>query len=218
MRTTFLTAAALASALLLATGASAKAPPGGFDVCGPSACAHLDWAVAEQFWIGANSGSGSGVYRTAPRPFYILRWHWNPTDEETAYLMPSARAIRWNAGVGHASAWGTVDRSAAELVVRSAQGIEPYATPTLTRVTVGGREVREPQTYVRLLNGKPTWSLIGGRWLSVTFESASPSPWTDGSSIVRLSRTKPYVSIDGWLYKIPKDVAARARRGLALRS
>ena len=216
MRTTFLTAAVVASALLLATGASAKAPPGGFDVCGPSACAHLDWAGAEQFWIRA-TGSGSGLYRTAPGPFYVLRWHWNPSDEESAYFIPGVRAIRWNAGVGHPSAWGTVDPSAADLVVGAAQGIEPFATPTLTRVTVGGRVVREPQTYLRLLNGKPTWSLIGGRWLKVTFESAAPSPWTDGSSIVRLSRSRPYVSIDGWLYRLPRAVVQQARRGLALR-
>jgi hypothetical protein len=216
MRRSFLTAAALASALLLAAGASAKAPPGGFDVCGPSACAHLDWAGAEQFWIRA-TGNGTGLSRTAPGPFYVLRWHWNPSDEESAYFIPGARAIRWNAGVGHPSAWGTVDRSAAELVVGAAQGIEPFATPTLTRVTVGGRAVREPQTYLRLLNGKPTWSLIGGRWLNVTFESAAPSPWTDGSSIVRLSRSRPYVSIDGWLYRLPRAVVQQARRGLALR-
>jgi hypothetical protein len=217
MTRTGLAVLAAAGTLLLAGGAHAKAPPGGFDVCGPSACAHLDWAGAEQFWIRAQSSSGSGLYRTAPGPFYILRWHWNPTDEETAYLIPGARAIRWNAGVGHPSAWGTVDRSATELVVRAAGGIEPYATPTLTRVTVGGHQVREPQTYVRLWMGKPSWSLIGGRWLNVTFESATPSPWTDGSSIVRLSRSKPYVSIDGWLDKLPKVVAQRARRGLALR-
>jgi hypothetical protein len=216
MTRTGLALLAAAGTFLLATGAQAKAPPDGIDVCGAGgACAHLAWGDAEQFWIRTHESSGPD--RAAPGPFYVLRWHWTPGVEESAYLVPGSLAVRWNSGNGHAAAWSGIDRSAVDLALRAATGIQPLATPTLTRVTVGGREVRAPQTYLRLLNGKPTWSLVGGRWLSVTFESASPSPWTDGSSIVRLSRTKPYVSIDGWLYKIPKDVAARARRGLALR-
>jgi hypothetical protein len=202
-------------AFLVAGAAQAKAPPGGIDVCGPSACAHLQWGDAEQFWIRSHDSSGAA--RAVPGPFYILRWHWNPGEEETAYLVPGSLAVRWNSGTGHAAAWSGVDKSGIDIVKGAAAGIEPYPAPTLTRVTVGGRQVRDPQTYVRLLSGKPSWSLITGRWLRVTLESSSPSPWTDGSSIVRLSKSRPYVSIDGWFYKLPKDVATRARRGLSLR-
>jgi hypothetical protein len=212
MTRTGLALLAAASALLLSGAAQAKAPPGGIDVCGPSACAHL--ADAEQFWVHSHSSSGASL--AAPGPFYILRWHWIAAEEETAYLIPGALAVRWNSGTGHTSAWSGVDKSAMGLVENVAAGIEPYSTPTLTRVTVGGRVVRAPQTYLRLLRGKPAWSWITGRWLDVTFESASPSPWTDGTSIVRLSRSRPYVSIDGWFYKLPRDVAVRARRGLSL--
>jgi hypothetical protein len=216
MARTGLALLAVAGTFLLAAGAQAKAPPDGIDVCGAGgACAHLAWGDAEQFWIRTHESGGAD--RAAPGPFYLLRWHWTPGVEESAYLVPGALAVRWNSGDGHPAAWSGIDRSAVDLARRAAAAIEPYATPTLTRVTVGGRAVREPQTYLRILSGKPSWAWITGRWLRVTFESASPSPWTDGSSIVRLSRTKPYVSIDGWFYKLPKDVAARARRGLALR-
>jgi hypothetical protein len=205
---------AAAGAFLLSGAAQAKAPPGGIDVCGPRSCAHLEWADAEQFWV--HSHNSSAAYRPAPGLFYILRWHWIPAEEESAYLIPGSLAVRWNSGAGHPAAWSGVDRSATDLVKRAALGVEPYPMPTLTRVTVGGRAVREPQTYLRLLNGKPTWASITGRWLRVTFESSSPSPWTDGTSIVRLSKSRPYVSIDGRFYKIPKDVAVRARRGSSL--
>jgi hypothetical protein len=216
MARTGLALLAVAGTFLLAAGAQAKAPPDGIDVCGAGgACAHLAWGDAEQFWIRTHESGGAD--RAAPGPFYVLRWHWTPGVEESAYLVPGALAVRWNSGEGHPAAWSGIDRSAVDLARRAVAAIEPYATPTLTRVTVGGRAVREPQTYLRILSGRPSWAWITGRWLRVTFESASPSPWTDGSSIVRLSRTKPYVSIDGWFYKLPKDVAARARRGLALR-
>jgi hypothetical protein len=205
---------AAAGAFLLVGAAQAKAPPGGLDVCGQSGCVHLAWGEAEQFWVHAHNTGGPA--RPAPGPFYILRWHWNPAEEESAYLVPGRLAVRWNSGTGHAASWGGVDRSAIDLVEQAAARVDPYPTPSLTRVTVGGRAVREPQTYFKLLSGRQTWLFFTSVWLRVKFESPVVSPWTDGSSIVRLSKKRPYVSIDGWFYRIPKDVAQRARRGLSL--
>jgi hypothetical protein len=208
-------------ALLVAVGAvffggagQAKAPPGGFDVCGPSACAHLDFADAEQFWIRTSSRGMPTV--TVPTRFYVLRWSWSPGEVDTAYLVLDAQAIRWNSGPGHAAGWGEVDPSAIEQVLEAASGVEPYPAPTLTRVRVGGRDVSAPETYIRLFAGKPAWSTVGGRWWRVILESAAPSPWTDGSAIARLSRNHPYVLIDGRLFRLPRSVVRQARRGLAL--
>ena len=208
-----LTLLAAASAVLLAGAAQAKAPPGGADVCGTSACAHLGSADAEQFWIRTST---RGAPVDTPGRFYVLRWSWSPGEEDTAYLVLDAEAIRWNSGPGHAAGWGGVDPSAIDLLRRVASGIEPFPAPTLTRVTVGGREVSAPETYIRLFAGKPSWAPVGGRWWRVTFESATPSPWTDGSAIVRLSRSHPNVSIDGRLFRLPRSVVRHARRGLAL--
>jgi hypothetical protein len=205
---------AAASVVLFAGAAQAKAPPGGFDVCGPSACVHLGSADAEQFWIRTSSRGMPAV--TVPTRFYLLRWSWSPGEEDTAYLVLDAQAIRWNSGPGHGAGWGGVDPSAIDQVLQAASGIEPYPAPTLTRVTVGGREVSAPETYIRLLAGKPAWAPVGGRWWRVTFESATSSPWTDGSAIVRLSRSHPYVSIDGRLFRLPRPVVRHARRGLPL--
>jgi hypothetical protein len=214
MTRTALALLAAAGALLLSGAAQAKAPPDGIDVCGATACTHLAFDAAERFWIGT-FGPG-GEKRSPPAPFYVLRWHWAPSDAESAYLMPSAPAIRWNSGNGHPSGWSGVDAVAAGIIAQAARGIDPYPTPTLTRVTVGGRVVADPESYARLLNGRRTFALVNGPWLRVTFESATASPWTDGSSIVRLSRRHPYVSIDGFLYRIPRSVAVRARKAQPL--
>jgi hypothetical protein len=205
---------AVAGAVLFAGAAQAKAPPGGVDICGPSACAHLGMADAEQLWIG-QTGSMSAA-RTVPGSFYVLRWSWSPGENDTAYLVPGSAALRWNTASGQRAAWTGVDTTTLELVRRVAAGIEPYATPTLTRVTVGGREVAEPQTYLQLFAGKVTWKDVGGRWWTVRLESAAPSPWTDGSLLVRVSRNHPYVSIDGMVFRIPRPIVRQARFGLAL--
>jgi len=214
MTRTALALLAAAGAFLLSGAAQAKAPPDGFDVCGPVACAHMQFDAAEQFWISAYSPDGST--RTAPAPYYVLRWHWSPGQQESAYVIPSALAIRWNAANGHPAGWSAVDRSANDVLAQAAGALEPYPTPTLTRVTVGGLEVQNPQSYLRLLGGKRAYASVGGPWLRVTFESATPSPWTDGSAIVRLSRRHPYVQIDGYLYKLPRADMVRARMALSL--
>jgi hypothetical protein len=214
MTRTALALLAAAGAFLLSGAAQAKAPPDGFDVCGPAACAHMQFDAAEQFWIAAYAPDGAT--RAAPAPFFVLRWHWAQGEEESAYLIPGALAIRWNAGNGHPSGWSSIDATAAGVVGQVAAGIEPYATPTLTRVTVGGREVQNPESYIRLLTGKRTFAFVKGPWLRITFQSATPSPWTDGSAIVRLSKRQPYVQIDGFLYRLSRADAVRARKGLSL--
>ena len=214
MRRTALALLAAAGAFLLSGAAQAKAPPDGIDVCGAAACTHLAFDTAERFWVGTLDPDAAK--RTAPAPFYVLRWHWAEGDPESAYLIPSVLAVRWNSGNGHPSGWSGVQAEAADIVAQATRGMEPYATPTLTRVTVGGREVAEPQTYVQLLNGKRTFARVKGPWLRVVFESATQSPWTDGSSTVRLSRRQPYVEIDGFFYRIPRSVAVKARRAQSL--
>jgi hypothetical protein len=214
MTRTGLALLAAAGAVLFVGAAQAKAPPGGVDVCGPSACAHLDFADAEQFWIA--TGSGGSAPTTLPGRFYLLRWSWSPGEVDTAYLLLDAPAIRWNSGPGHSAGWSGVDPAMIELVRRAAGGVEPYPSPILTRVTVGGREVASPQTYFRLLGGKPTWTPIDGRWWRVRFESAAPSPWTDGSAVILLSRNHPFVVIDGVFFRLPRAIVRQARLGLAL--
>jgi hypothetical protein len=202
-----------ASLFVLAGAAQAKAPLDGIDVCGPAACAHLAFADAEQFWQ-LSHGSGDG--RPAPAPYYVARWHWAPAENESAYVIPAALAVRWNSGNGHPSGWSSLAREAKELLTTATLGVEPYAPPTLTRVTVGGRVAQDPQSYLALLSGKRAYALVKGRWFRVRFESATPTPWTDGSSVVRLSRRMPYVQIDGFTYRIPRAVAVNARKALAL--
>jgi hypothetical protein len=202
-----------AAGLFLFSGAAlAKAPLDGIDVCGPAACSHLGFDAAEQFWQLTRDVDG----RPAPAPYYVARWHWGPGENESAFIVPASLAVRWNSGNGHPSGWSGLGTEVTDLLAKNAAGVEPYATPTLTKVTVGGRVAQNPQSYLALLTGTRKYALVKGPWFRVRFESASPTPWTDGSSTVRLSRRMPYVQIDGFTYRIPKAVAVKARKALAL--
>src|SRR5207244_6705276 len=100
----------------------------------------------------------------------------------TAYYVPSRSALRWTVqGAPETStSWREVEPGAVAVLARAARGLTPLAPPTPTRVTVGGRVVHAPATYLRLFKGVPVWKWPATAWLRVTFESAAPGPWTDG--------------------------------------
>ena len=208
MTRTALALLAAAGALLLSGAAQGKAPPTGMDVCGVARCVHVGWQDAEQFWVRA----GEAGRPTAAAPFYVLRWHFDAEPEQSAYYVPATSAMRWVSPSG----WGAVSREAAAALQQPLGTIEPYPTPTLRYVTVGRRVARQPQTYLRLLEGKPTATFPATEWLRVTLRSVDASPWTNGAALIRLGKTSPHVVVDGWTFRIPPAIAKRARRGLSL--
>lgn len=209
MTRTGLALLAAAGTLLLSGAAQAKSPPSGVDICGVSACVHLAWQDAEQFWTGA----GEAGRPTAAAPFYVLRWHFDAEPEQTAYYVPATGAMIW---LRNASRWGAVSPEGAAALKRPLSSLEPHPAPTVTHVTVGRRVVRDPQTYLRLFGGKPTSLFPATDWLRVTLRSGDASPWTNAAALIRLGKTSPYVVIDGWTFRIPPTIAKRARRGLSL--
>lgn len=206
----------LGIALVAAPGAAGKLPLGGVELCGAAdACVRLPDAGLERVWV-ATTHPGP-VSEAAP--FYVLRWRWGEQrPAETAYYVPSHRAMRWQVqGPPEIRmSWREVGHNAVAVLARAARGLRPLAAPAPTRVSVGGRVVRAPVTYLRLFKGVHAWTWPATPWLPVTFEAAAPSPWTDGRSMIALSRLPGFVAVDGWVYRIPKAVARRALKGLPL--
>jgi hypothetical protein len=197
-----------AGALLLGGAAQAKAPPSGMDVCGASGCVHVGWQDAEKFWIRA----GEAGRPTAAAPYYLLRWHFDTEPEQSAYYVPATGAMRWL----DRGRWGAVSADGVAALKQPLSTIEPYPAPSPSYVTVGRRVARQPQTYLRLLDGKPSTLYPATDWLRVTLRSTYPSPWTNNASLIHLGRTAPFIVVDGWTFRIPRAVAKRARLGLSL--
>ena len=88
----------------------------------------------------------------------------------------------------------------------------------VTRVTVGGRPVRDPQSYLRLFGrGDQDGPVREPHWLRISFTPATANPWTDEATDVRVSRRGGYLLIDGATIRIPLQLAQRIRRGASLR-
>jgi hypothetical protein len=205
------------ASLLGTAGAQAKAPPDGVDVCGATgACVHLSALQAESDWALWSTGSQvDGVGAPAASGFFVLRWHRPSSAEQTAYYVPAAGKVRQLDENGAAAWWSLRDPVGLR---RLTADLPTFAVPRIKRVTVAGRRVRDPQSYTGLFGtGHASWLISQPRWLPVRITADAPSPWTDEATDVRVSRSGAYLWIDGTVFKIPRQLAQRIRRGASLR-
>ena len=208
--TRLLGAALVAAALAAVGGVQAKAPPGGIDLCGASGCSHIAGLEAEKLVTG---WSASSAHPAAPAPFFVLHVPSTATGGEIVFWVPAAKLVRRGGGF---AAWSHPAAEAEAVLEQAAAGLEPLRLE-LTRVTVGGRPVRAPATYVRLFRrGRWMPGSSATHWLRVRFESAVPSPWTDDVAEYLLSRRGRDLVVDVDVVRIPAAVAQRARLGLPL--
>lgn len=169
----------------------------------------LAWQDAERMPVWRTDGS---VAPGAPAPYYVVRYRWRDTDaEQRMYWIPSRGLVRES--TQNLVRWFKVAPSSLQ---EFTAGLAPIAVPRLTRVTVAGRAVRAPATYMRLFAvGRATNVFPAVGWLRLHLFSDRTSPWTDGAD-VRISRSGAYLLRDDTVFVIPERLAERVRRALSL--
>jgi hypothetical protein len=206
----------IAAWLVFATGAQAKAPPGGVALCGANgACVQLTTPDAETnwaFWSPPSVSDDTSASRVAP--FLLVHWKWDGQTEQSAYYVPSTGKVRQVDANGNHSWFGVKDALRIRDLTAS---LAPFPAPVLTRVTVGGKPVADPQSYAKLFSVGHEWlPWQYPRFIRVRFTSDTASPWTDGHVDVRVSRIGRLLWVDGTTFRIPLQLAQRirARRSL----
>ncbi len=212
-----LVAATVAAVLAVVSGAQAKIPPNGVDLCGVSACVQLGFAEAEEIWI---SGHDYGRPLRVPSPFYVVRYRWYSSGpEQIGYYVPAGPAVRLPTENGGLGTWMWLDRATASAIDRAVAAVPPHPVRRPSTVMVGEKRALGPETYLRLLPGRADGLITPATiWITVTMRSNPATPWTDGASDIRLSARgrSRLVLVDGWVHKVPLRIANRARRGLPL--
>lgn len=212
-----------AIAFSVVSGASAKAPPDGFRVCGVASCVAVTGVDAEIFAINMFYGAGTTLaVAPAPAPFYVL--HWTPTQngvpqngvQATGYYVPSANALMASGARSPtvSPGWFGLSTDAQARLAGVSAGLEPFAVATPTRVVVGGKTVRDPASYSVLWTAGWHAYAWPSNWLSVRVKTAVPSPW-QGSLL--LARHRSLLLRDGNVYAISAQLAARIRAHASLR-
>jgi hypothetical protein len=218
-----------AAILATTTSAEAKAPPSGFELCGPSACASISaFDDIEPLAIDIFYGGGGSKELWTPvvpaAPFYAVHWAFDPSQRHTGYYVPLLNAFRYTGdAAGPESTTGTVHwlklgPDARGTFERLTATLAPFSVPTLTRVTIGGRPVQDPGSYLRLWSiGRPalTWPATG--FIRIRATANVSSPWADAASDLRIARRGPYLVRDSSVYRIPAQLARRVRARASLR-
>ena len=92
---------------------------------------------------------------------------------------------------------------------RATAGLEPFQ-PRLTRVTVAGKPVAAPDSYLPLL-GDLHWAFRrpGLRPIRVVLWPARPNPWITGPATVGYDRAHHVLVRSDGSFKVPPALAAR---------
>jgi hypothetical protein len=210
-------AISVALALLGAAGAQAKAPPDGVQICGADgACINVSPQQAEQEWALWSPGDPyEGSAAASVSPFYVVHWHWPGGPVNTGYYIPAAGKTWQRADDGSASWFDVHDARGLRSMTAS---LQPFGAPRFARVMVGRRVVRDPGSYATLFGrGYDVWPMIMPGWIPVRFEAATPNPWSDPGTDVRISYRGALLWESGTIVKIRLGLARRIRRGASLR-
>jgi hypothetical protein len=214
--------------LVVAGGAEAKEPPDGFELCGSNGCATIGTNDGEPLAISLFFGGGSvEVWTPAarPAPFYSLRWSYQQGQLHTAYFVPDLNMIRFVGDSASATVdprstihWLRLDSRARAILDRLATPLQPTAAPSPSAVTVGGRAVRDPESYLNLWSvGKPTYSWPRGGFLKIKVTCDVTSPWTDESAHLGIARRGAFLLRDSTVLRISAKLAQRVRARVSLR-
>lgn len=206
----WLTFAVLGLALVAVPSASAKGP---FQVCGASACTILGPETQPPIRLFGLPDGTATIVPPPPAPYYVVKFA--DIAETLAYWVPSGSALRIVPQQG--SGWWVRALPAEESLLRAkTAGVRAYPPPTRVDAYVDYHHVRQPLGWLKLATvGKPVRLTAARRWLDVRFFGGH-SPWNDGSSQLRISRSGNYLMRDGVTLTIPRSVADRVRRRLPL--
>lgn len=202
----------LVAALLLGAAPAQAKELLGAELCGPDGCVTQRVAGMLEGPNGPFSGELADAAKPGPwyRGYLLAGDRGKVVGKLLFYYVPGGDEVVQPGRYGQVTAWTHPDPKLAAVVAALAKRIEPYATPRLTSVTLNGRPVRDPQSYLRLwtLGHEATGYPSGIDSQQVVFYSDPASPWSDGNYVVAYAKSSLLLR-DGKVVALPKDVAER---------
>jgi hypothetical protein len=183
------------------------------EICGVDKCATVTGAALQRL---ANTGDGITDPAPAPGRFYKVRFtieHEGESDSWSIYYVPGDRL-----GLQDGQ-WEQIGPAALAEYKRATRGLKPFPAPTLERVIIDGRAVKDPASYAALYTAGTTDDAVPSGvadWVPVemTFGRAE-TPWS-GSPYVYFSSHNGMVQRGIDIVRLPGGMAADVRAGRSL--
>jgi hypothetical protein len=213
-------------ALVCAAPASAKEILG-LQVCGASGCEQEKGpqisGVLHEGPGGPFTDNGQAVPPAKPGPWYTAYALFGDGGDGIVraripfYYVPGARTIVQPGNGSMTTTWLHANAAWRAVLDRFAKDVEPFATPTITRVSLNGDNAADPQTYLKLftVGDKATTYPKDASSIQVVLESKTRTPWTDGNYIALYPKSNLLVR-DGQIVSIPGEISGAAAAGESL--
>jgi hypothetical protein len=202
------------AALAVAVPAQAKEPKNA-TVCGPDGCATT---TDRQGLLNLMADNGSSPPPPPAGAYYKLTMTIDvPADAGVApkvewwYTPDGGGAIRsLQRDPSGVTQWFGLTATGRALMERLTRDVEPFALPQVTKVTVGGKPVADPSSYLRLFGRETSGApqISAGDWQDIVF-TGPPSPWTDNATTLQYSPSSDSVLSGYDVAKLPPSLAAR---------
>jgi hypothetical protein len=213
----------LASAVLGWVGSAQAKQLSAFKVCGATGCSTVTDRATLTTLIRAieTQRQLTRVSTPAPAPFLRLEY-WVKGDRGRGptfvhYYLPSRGVAEVITGPG---SWTWIRPDAISAVLqRTTKGTKAFRTPRISSVTLGGRTVEDPASYVRLfaLNGKVDGFKGAPDWQSIVVKTGRPSPWSTSAAMLEYSRSTNVLWRGNEFVQVPAAIASRLEARASLR-
>ena len=209
----------LAAATLLGAAPAQAKELLGAQLCGPDGCV----TQRSTLLVEGLGGPFDGELAAPAKPGEWYRGYLLAGDRGRVvfklafYYVPGANQVVQPGRGGQTTVWMHPDGKLASLISTLAERTKPYATPRVRSVTLNGKAVDDPQSYLRLweVGNKATTYPDGTDSQQVIFYTDRASPWSDGNYVVAYAGSRLLLR-DGQLVSMPKDVAGRVAVGRSL--
>jgi hypothetical protein len=213
---------ALVAAGLVALPATAQAKEiVKLKICGASACNEVTDPAKLKGWESESNTDPTSVAVAKPGPYYTVEISFGDNGQvihrETAYWLPDTNLMRFSETQD--SSWWQLFPNQISLYKDAASGIDPF-TPSLSRVTVGGKAVADPNSYLRLL-GPFRWATLPRGKLHtvrIVLRSSQTNPWVDGRALIRYDAKRRLLLRDDGYFRLPKTLAKLVMKRSSLAS
>jgi hypothetical protein len=212
--------AALAALTALTSAPSATAKEiSAARICGVAACVtSTDKAALMRMAQSSGPLAPSDVPR--PSPYYKIRFEIREpghgiVGSSDTWWVPSRGAL---AGIDESGAprWSSVSGAATAFLEQRTSGLRPFPKPRLTRVVIGTRVARDPNSYLALFD--PSWRVTAesaNDWQRIVLTATASNPWSDHARL-SYSASERLLWRGAQYLEVPKRIAANLERARSL--
>ena len=201
----------LVAAGLLAVAGTAQAKEiQSLKICGASGCNEVTDRNALQGWEQAGNTDPDSVAVATPQTFYTVDLAFGDGQQimhrDTAYWLPETNLMRFTSQTR--DPWWRLFPGQVSMFKNVASGIEAF-TPKLSKVTVKGKAVADPNSYLRLFGKFPYTGIPRGRLhlFTIAMRASEPNPWVNGTVLLRYDASRRLLIRSDGYFKLPRSLA-----------